>query len=408
VRVAVIALLVCVGCGPRVIEPPSGDGTGDESGDDGESGVITSEDDGGSSSGTVYDDGSGGPGSVCGDGILGAGEACDDGNLDAADGCSPLCEVSGTSSWQVDLSPSRGVGVGLDARDGHAFVLVEDYHDGVSHDVEAISHRVSSDGQLLASFAHLGGLADLDLVRDAIASTPEGHVIVGYPSPDGALGRIELGAGLMWFDPMDTWRYSAATRWFDGDVYTLRMSADVDSLAVLSFTDTGDPIDTLWLDEMAFGTSPLQAGAMFVRGPGRSIVFTHASGEPPQMHSYLAGEWLVDLLPGSPVEPPRAFLHSFEIVVWTETERIVVDSLDHLQPPTPRLVPGFVLTSFSGGFVILDGQRIDVYADDGTLRWSHESTATPRLAMPDGIGGLFVLADLGYQQGVVTLERLVL
>lgn len=403
-----VALLFCFGCGPRVIEPPASEGTGgDASGEDGESGVVTSEDDGGSSSGPVYDEGSGSdPVGVCGDGILDPREACDDGNDANADGCSRQCEVSGTSSWQVDLSPERGVGVGLDARDGEAYVLVEDYHDGSSKNVEAISHRVSANGEVLGSFAHLGGLADLDVCRNAIASTPEGEVIVGYPSAEGALGRIDLDAGPVWFEVMPTWRFSAATRWLT-DVFTLRMSED-DSLAVLSFTDTGQPLDTMWLEEAAFGTFPLVEGGLFVRAPGRMVVFTYASGQALQMHGFASG-WAVDEIDVNTDAPPRAFLHeSFEIVVWTDTERIVVDVLDHLQAPTPRVVSGFVLTSFSGGFAILEDQRIDVYDDAGTLRWSHESAAVPRFAMPDGVGGLFVLSDLGYEQGVVTLERLVL
>ena len=400
-----IALLICVGCGPR-IDPPSGDGTGGDDSPGEESGAVPTDDDGGSSSsGGVFDEGSGSPVGVCGDGVVDPGEACDDGNDANADGCSAQCEVSGSSSWEVDLSPERGVAVGLDARDGEAFVLVQDYHDGVSKSVEAISHRVSADGEVLGSFGHLGGLADLDLCRNGIASTPEGDVIVGYHSSEGGLGRIELGAGPQWFELMPTWRFSAATRWLT-DVYTLRMSDD-DSLAVLTFTDSGQSLDTLWLDEAAFGTFPLLEGGLFVRAPGRFIVFTYADGQV-QMHSYIAGEWLVEPIPVVAETPPRAFVHVDGIVVWTDDERIAVDGLDHLQPPELRVVPGFVLTSFAGGFVILDGSRIDVYDDAGTLRWSHESAAVPRFAMPDAVGGLFVLSDLGYQEGVVTLERLVL
>lgn len=403
-------LLAVTACGPTVVEPQAGDdgtagsgaGTVDDSATDGsEAG------DGPTSGGTVVDEGSGGPG-VCGDGALDPGEACDDGNDVDADGCSHLCEPSGTVSWSIDLSPSRGVGVGLDTRDGEAFVLVEDYHDGLDTNVEAISSRVSPLGELLGQFVHAEGLADLDVAREAIAGLPGGEVVVGYHAPDFNLARLDLATGPLWSEVLEDWRYSFATRWLDGEIYTLRGSSAEDSgpFAVLRFADTGQFVETIGLDDVAPGAMPLAAGPLFVRGQHRLVVLTWASDRL-QVHA-LAGGWSVVELELPMSEPPRAFLHGFEIAVWTDTERFMIDVIDHVQPREPRVVLGSVLTSFVGGVVIQDEQRIDVYDDTGALRWSHVAAAIPRLAAVDGNGGLLVLSDLGVQQDVVVLERLVL
>jgi hypothetical protein len=237
---------------------------------------------------------------------------------------------------------------------------------------------------------------------------PGGEVIVGYPAPGGALARIRLDAGLVWSDPMETWRFSAATRWIDGEVYTLRDAATQPAaFAVVRYTDTGELLDTSWIGNDAIGERPLHVGSLFARAPGRVVALF--AGE--RVSAYIsAGEnWEVVTFGSSGISRPVALAQGLEIVVWTDTERIVIDELDHVQAPEPRVVLGSVIASFIGGFAIVDGQRVDVYDDAGTLRWSHDAPAVPRRALADNAGGLFVLSDLEVEPGgIVVLERLVL
>lgn len=404
-----IVALAIAGCGPTVELPSEGDEGSAETGSPTTTESTTSaSDDGDSASSGVFDEGSGSPGAFCGNGVVEGIEACDDGNDMDADGCSRSCELSGSLSWRLPFDVERGYGVGLDARDGEAYVLVMDYHE--FEDVESISSRVSTLGDIVAQYVHLGGLADIDVARDAIASMPGGEVIVGYPSPEGRLFRLDLDSGPVWMDPMDTWRFSASTKWFGGEVFTLRSDADTNQLAMLRFTDTGDLLETWWLDDALADARPLRAGALFPRAGAGAVALTVGPSGLLRMHSFIGGPpYSVDFGAPSPDEP-RAFAHDDGIVIWTTTDRFTIDMFDHLLAQEPRLVPGFVLTSFVGGFVILDGSRIDVYDDAGVLRWSHEPAAVPRLAMADGIGGLFVLSDAGpaAPDSNVVLERLVL
>jgi cysteine-rich repeat protein len=404
--VVVSFVAVLAGCGPRVDPPSAGEEGSAESGQ-ATTGETTTGATEAVSTGT-FDEGSGSPPAFCGNGVVEGNEACDDGNDVDADGCSRLCEASGRVSWRVEFAPESGFGVGLDARDGEAYVLVEDYHFGSTGDVEAISTRVSALGDIVAQYVHPRGLADFDLAREAIAAMPGGEVIVGYPAPGGALARIRLDAGLVWSDPMETWRFSAATRWIDGEVYTLRDAATQPAaFAVVRYTDTGELLDTSWIGNDAIGERPLHVGSLFARAPGRVVALF--AGE--RVSAYIsAGEnWEVVTFGSSGISRPVALAQGLEIVVWTDTERIVIDELDHVQAPEPRVVLGSVIASFIGGFAIVDGQRVDVYDDAGTLRWSHDAPAVPRRALADDAGGLFVLSDLEVEPGgIVVLERLVL
>ncbi len=401
-------------CGPQVLLPPDGGGFGEASGGGtdgdasagGPSSISAAAD---ASSGDFADDGATDTSGVCGNRTVDPGEACDDGNLVDADGCSSECEQSGTVSWRVDFTTFRGWGVGLDARDGEAYVLIQDYGSSFKGGLFALSSRVSTSGEIAASFQHLDAFADPDLSRNAIAAMPGGEIIVGYHWPEASLGRVDFASGLLWDDPLTDWDRAASTRWYNGEVFTLRATADTQAWALLRFTETGEPLEVLWLEDGEPNARPLAVGPMFIRSS--PTVFTAVPGSSIQLHSFHGGETsYVDYIPIAGKEVPRAFDHGTETVIWTDRERIVVDFVEHPQPATPRIVPGLILTSFPGRFAVVEDQRIDMYDDNGGLLWSHESPAMAHTAMLDGKGGMFVLSNgrPPVDGAIVYLERIVL
>ncbi len=413
-------------CGPTV--GVDGDGGEDGGGSTTDSEATTSESntvglpddegpDEGIDDGVDEGSGDGAMPSVCGDGIVGPDEACDDGNDADADGCSQRCQSSGTLGWTLDLSPSSGGGVGLEVLDGEAYALVQDYGDLV--DTSAIASRVSNDGDLITQFVDEGGLADWDFARSAIDPGPDGAVVLGYPSTGRSVAGIQLGDGVVWSEPLEDFGTSFSTRWGLHGIFTLRHRIEPETkspeFAVLRFSEEGELVD-----EYPFSPGsgqPLLEGGLFAGALPQLIALTAQPGGQLRVHELLLSQagsgtapWsTLDAAPiGETESIPQAFEHGLEIDIWTDTQRVTVDMLGHTQPPVPRTIPGKVLVPYSGGFVIVEDNVLSVYADDGTLRWTAESGAVPRLARPDGFGGLFVLSDEGWEGSTALLEYWVL
>jgi len=356
---------------------------------------------------------------ICGDGVLDPDEACDDGNQADADGCSHRCELSGSVSWAADLTVEPlSLAVALDVRDGDAYAGVQQYGEGI--DVEMHVSRVSGEGIVLADFFDPGGLSDLDVAWQSVASTPEGDFIAGYfVSRDGissrSVARIGFDEGIQWTASPET-DGSFATTWSPYGIFVLRSNLEDDELVALRYSDEGELVGEFPMGLLMSEHHPLTEGAMppsplpTLRVLTQTAEGTHfSSAIVPPRGGGTAASWETSEISTIPSRTAaRAFAHSTEVVVWTEHERIVIDMLDHPQPPEPRLVPGRVLVSFESGFAIVEGRRIDVFDDEGQLRWSHESTLSPKFARVDDSGGMFVLSDAGPEQNTVHLEYVVL
>ena len=414
------SLAIALGCGPTTT--PSGqsdDGTGDAADDDDDDDLPTTS---GPDLDTSGDDSDGTASSmsVCGNNIVEGDEDCDDGNTDNADGCSAACQTSGTLLWSVPLDlPSQGFAVGLDALDGQAYPAVQLY--GATLDPSMLLGHVDREGNLLGTHLDPGGFSDIQFARQLVAAVPGGDAIAGYSvvsdEPPRVLARLEVGGDVAWEFASAGWVTHYATMWAQDSVFVLhgQMTDDNPELVVDALTPEGEP--TLHLPTGMDPTSqrPLIRGAMLPRPAPRLALLTVDGAGLIELHvTPIPGpggepSWYSDPMGMAIDQPmPRAYFDGVNIRVWTQTELITIDAIDHLESVEPRPAPGDVLLSYLGGFVTVQDAEIGVHGLDNALRWTYADDLLPQYARADTDAGLFVLSDDGTEGSSATLSYFVL
>lgn len=412
--------LVCWGCGPTAAvtesvtgETSGGDSTGAEAEDEGSSvsgpGNSTSTS---ASTGPVPPEGSSGTTTtevnVCGDGELDDAEACDDGNLADADGCSQRCEISGTPTWtsSVDL-PSARFEV-LDIRDGDAYVFASSFDPP-----GGIVTRVRREGAVV--FRVEVPPSGAGAMQVCMTASPDGGVVFsGTPGEPQASQYRRLGPDgeLIWEETLDGWGQCRNIRWMGQGLLSLHRPHQVTPAALLHTTADGDTQVVAGFPNLG-PTLSLQPAGLVVGEDERVIVLVwDPEANHVALHTGLdtltVPTWTSTTWPSRGRTAPRAFSHGDEVVVWTETERTRIDPQGTPSAPEPRTTLGFVVGSFPDGFVIRNGESIDVYADTGDLRWSHATDGVALEATLDGAGGLFVVSATESPPSEVTLQHFVL
>ena len=409
---------VLLGCGPTTTVGQSDDGTGDaadaDDDDDDDDDDVTS----GPGPDTTADGGSddsSGTSDVCGDGMRTGDEACDDGNTDNADGCSAQCQLSGTLLWSVpfDASP-QGFAVGLDARDGNAYPAIQIFED--NFDPSILLGHVDRDGTLFGETLDVGGFSDIAVARQLVAAVPGGDVIAGYTvvadqPPLRVVSRMQVGGSQAWDFSAEDWQNHYATLVLADWVYVLHGKGS--DLVVDGFTLEGEHTGELSLGLDPLEHRPFLRGAMLLRAVPSLGVFTVDLEGGIDFHYVLSpqfdGTWYTDPIGTAPAgSMPRAFFDGQSTRIWTDTELITMDSLDHIESVVPRPVPGEVLLSFITGYATVDDAELRVFGPQGGLRWNHTSDGLPQYARADGDAGLFVLSDQGVDGSTATLSYLVL
>ncbi len=420
VRILWGGFLACWGCGPTTAltdsvtgQTPGGESTGAEAEDEGSSGpgpgMSTST---GTSTGSVPSEGSSDSTTaevhVCGDGQLDDAEACDDGNVSDADGCSQLCEISGTPTWahSVDLASARFEV--LDVRDGDAYVFASS-----SSPPGGLLTRVGRDGTVVfgAEVPPSGSGA----MQVCMTASPDGGVVSsgspGEPQPS-QVRRLGPDGELIWEETLDGWGQCRNIRWMNQGLLSLHRPHQVTPASLRHTTAAGNSQVVAGFPNLGPTLSLHPAGLVVGGDEQVTVLVWDPEANDVALHTGVdiltVPKWTSTTWPAQGQTAPRAFSHGDEIVVWTETERTRIDPQGIPSAPEPRTTQGFVVGSFPNGVVIRNGESVEVYTDDGELRWSRATDGAALEAMPDDAGGLFVVSATESPVSEVTLQHFVL
>ncbi len=407
------SVLILVGsmaaCGPAVLEP--GDGESASSGA-AESSATTEASDPGSS-GSEGDGGevSGASMSVCGDGQLAGDEACDDGNADDGDGCSAACEPRGTIAWTHPLP--GGFAVGLTAREGRAVGAVQQF--GSLQAPSVALGGYDRQGVSQGEFIDVGGLSDLDFARGPVALLPDGNVAVGYPAVGEDtrrhFGVANLEAGMVWgYRAEERWGAYYGTSWNPAGLFVLHgvrlEGEDVETLVVDQFDEAGNRVATLPLGVAATEFRPLLRGALPARPLSLASVITLSSTLELELwtHMLSSGGWAREPIAAvGPESAVAAFSDGVLTQIWTGSELITIDELEHVSRTERYTFEGELLWADLYGFVVSYEGRLVLFDAAGDEQVSVElpvdaeegEVLQPRFVRPDADAGLFVLVDAG-------------
>lgn len=405
--------VVLVACGPTVATTEASDSaSGGQSGTSGST-QGSSETEAASNTGggetSQEESSSGGPPALCGNAVVEGDEACDDGNVENADGCSAACEVSGSIRWIQPLP--AGFSIGLSAREGRVVAGLQQYTGLLEPATVLIG--VESDGTLIGEYTDEGGFSDRDIAREPIALLPGGRVALGYAVLGPSSGPVQRDFGILDFDLglvgeyLDTeltgGRSYGTTYHPSGTVLLRSDDRNGEPMLVLQqFDDTATLLESFPLELPAAEHRPIARGAVPEQSFPMALVFTTTPAGAIDLHaSLLAPDWestrIADAGVGGTV---ASFSDALGLRLWTGTELIAFDTMDHPQEAQALSFDGELLWADADGFVVAKDAAVVLYDAAGVER------ASALLSVPDGPpmraqfvrpdpagGGLFVLAD---------------
>ncbi len=349
---------------------------------------------------------------ACGNGIVEGDEGCDDGNPENADGCNTLCEVSGSIRW-VEFLPG-GFTVGLSAREGRAVAGIQQFDNGFEPTV-ALAGRDSL-GSSFGDYLDVGGLSDRDIAQAPIALLPDGRVALGYAAVGPRLGPVTRNFGVLDFEgnaiaaAIDDEQIGAqyfGTAYHPTGALVLR-GAQVDGgqqLVLEQYSESAVLLGSFPLGLSVSENLPPRRGALPERHSSMALVFTTTAAGGIDLHSNPSfGGWYSNAV-GSRERGAAisSFSEDTELRLWTGTEVVVFDALDHALERETLSLEGELLWADAQGLVVGLDREIVLYGSDGAERLSvglpqipDGEELRPQYVRPDPEhGGLFVLADAG-------------